>query len=132
MSNELTSMCHDLRDLKNQKEELEAQLKDVNKRIRKLAEQQIPEYMEENEIEKLSVAGVGTVYLTQKVYANVKAENREAFMDWLRETGHEDLIKEQVHPSTLNAFAKEQISEGKELPEVLDARLYPTATLRRS
>ena len=132
MSNELTSMVHELRDLKTQKEELEAQLKDVNKKIRKLAEQQIPEYMEENEIEKLSVAGVGTIYLTQKVYANVKAEDREAFMDWLRSTGHEDLINEQVHPSTLNAFAKEQISEGRELPEVLDARLYPTATLRRS
>lgn len=132
MTNQLTHWAHELRDLKTQKEELEAQLKDVNKKIRKLAEQQIPEYMEENEIEKLSVAGVGTIYLTQKVYANVKAEDREAFMDWLRSTGHEDLIKEQVHPSTLNAFAKEQISEGRELPEVLDARLYPTATLRRS
>lgn len=132
MSNELTTMVHELRDLKTQKEELEAQLKHVNGEIRKLAEHRIPEYMEENEIEKFSVTGVGTVYTQQKVYANVKAENREAFYQWLREHGASELIKETVHPSTLNAFAKEQLTEGKDLPDVLEARIYPTATLRRS
>lgn len=131
MSNELTSMVHDLRDLKDRKEQLEDELKSVNGQIRALAEGKIPEYMEENEIEKFSVTGVGTVYVQQKVYANVKADDREAFFHWLRENGSADLIKETVHPSTLNAFAKEQLSEGKELPDVLDARLYPTATLRR-
>ncbi len=131
MSNELTSMVHELRELKDRKEQLEDELKSVNGQIRALAEGKIPEYMEENEIEKFSVTGVGTVYVQQKVYANVKADDREAFFHWLREHGSADLIKETVHPSTLNAFAKEQLSEGKELPDVLDARLYPTATLRR-
>lgn len=132
MSNQLTDMVVRLRDLKEKKADLETELKAINGAIRNLAEHEIPQYMDENEIEKFSVKDVGTVYTTMKVYANVKAQDREYFMEWLREQGHEDLIKEQVHPSTLNAFAKEQISEGKELPEVLDARLYPTATLRRS
>jgi len=132
MNDELGKMVRELRELRDQKEKLEADLKDVNLSIRKLAEHQIPEYMDEHEIEKLSVSGVGTVYLTTKVYANVKKENQEAFFEWLRETGNEELIREAVHPSTLNAFAKEQLSEGKELPDVLEARLYPTATLRRS
>jgi hypothetical protein len=124
-------MVHDLRDLKDRKEQLEDELKSVNGQIRALAEGKIPEYMQDNEIEKFSVTGVGTVYVQQKVYANVKADNREAFFHWLRENGSADLIKETVHPSTLNAFAKEQLSEGKEIPDVLEARLYPTATLRR-
>ena len=131
MSNELTSMVHDLRDLKDKKEALEDELKGVNAQIRALAEHKIPEYMSENEIEKFSVTGAGTVYVTQKVYANVKADNREAFFQWLREHGSGDLIKETVHPSTLNAFAKEQLTEGKDIPDVLEARIYPTATLRR-
>ena len=131
MSNELTSMVHDLRDLKDKKEALEDELKGVNAQIRALAEHKIPEYMNENEIEKFSVTGAGTVYVTQKVYANVKADNREAFFQWLREHGSGDLIKETVHPSTLNAFAKEQLTEGKDIPDVLEARIYPTATLRR-
>lgn len=131
MSNELTSMVHDLRELKDRKEALEEKLKQINKGIRDLAEQRIPEYMNENEIEKFTVEGVGTCFLTTKVYANVKSEDKDAFFDWLRENGNGDLIKESVHPSTLNAFAKEQLTEGKALPDVLTARLYPTATLRR-
>lgn len=131
MSNQLTSMVHDLRDLKDRKDVLELELKEVNKRIRALSEQEIPEYMDENEIDKISIDGVGTVFLKTKVYANVKADDLNGFFEWLRDNGNGDIIKETVHPSTLNAFAKEQLSEGKELPDMLSARLYPTAQLRR-
>ncbi len=132
MSDTLTKMVKDLRKLKDAKTKAEEKLKELNGGIRRLAEQVIPEYMDENEIEKHSVKGAGTVFLTTKVYANVKAEDKEAFFAELRETGNEALIKETVHPSTLNAFAKEMLSEGKALPKTLTARLYPTANLRRS
>lgn len=132
MSDTLTKMTKDLRKLKDAKQEIEAKLKEINGGIRRLAEQVIPEYMDENEIEKHSVKGVGTIFLVTKVYANVKAEDKEAFFAELREAGNGDLIKETVHPSTLNAFAKEMLSNGKALPETLTARLYPTANLRRS
>ena len=131
MSNQLITMVHDLRNAKDEKEGLETRVKELNKTIRRLAEQEIPEYMDENEIEKLTVEGVGTVYLTTKVYANVKAENKDAFYEWLRENGNAALIKETVYPATLNAFAKEQLGNGVALPDVIDARLYPTANLRR-
>jgi len=131
MSNQLTTMVQELRTAKDEKERLENQVKELNKTIRRLAEQDIPEYMDENDIEKLTVEGVGTVYLTTKVYANVKAENKEAFYEWLRENGNAALIKETVYPATLNAFAKEQLGNGVALPDVIDARLYPTANLRR-
>lgn len=130
--NPLVVMARDLRAKKDRKEVLEAELKELNKGIRELAEQRIPTYMDDNEIEKLSVEGVGTIFLTTKVYANVKAEDREKFFTWLRENGNGDLIKEVVHPQTLNAFAKEQLGNGVSLPDVLDARLYPTANLRRT
>lgn len=130
---QLTNMVKRLRKAKDRKEKLEADLKAVNADIRELTEQKIPTYMEENEIEKHTVAKCGTVFIQTKVYAHVKAENRPKFFDWLREHGNDDLIKETVHPSTLNAFAKEQLSEGKPLPdEIIEARLYPTATLRRT
>ena len=132
MSEQLTEMAKSLRALKDEKEQLEAKLKEVNGGIRKLAEGDIPEYMEDNEIDKVSIEGVGTIYLSTKVYAHVKAENREPFFEWLREHGNGDLIKETVHPSTLNAFAKEQLSEGHALPDqLIDAKLYQTANLRR-
>lgn len=131
MSDQLVAMVRDLRTAKDRKKELEDELKTVNGKIRSLAEHEIPDYMEENDIDKLSVEGVGTCYLTQKVYASVKVDDREGFYEWLRENGNADLIKETVYPATLNAFAKEQLSEGKALPEMCEARLYPTANLRR-
>lgn len=131
MSNQLTAMAHDLYRLKAEKDRLEEELKSVNKQITKLSDTDIPEYMDENEIEKISVEGVGTLFLTTKIYANVKSENKEAFYDWLRETGNGALVQEYVFPASLKAFAKEQLGEGKPLPEILDARLYQSATLRR-
>lgn len=131
MSDKLVAMVRELRAAKDEKAELEAALKVANGTIRDLAEHKIPDYMEDNDIDKLSVDGVGTVFLQQKVYASVKADEREAFYEWLRDNGNGDLVKETVHPSTLNAFAKEQLSEGKALPEMCEARLYPTAMLRR-
>lgn len=132
MTDKLTVMVRELRKAKDAKQTLEAKMKDLNGTIRRLAENEIPDYMDENEIEKHSVKGVGTIYLTTKVYAHVKAEDRETFYKWLREHGSGDLIKETVHPQTLNAFAKEQLGEGVKLPDVLNARLYPTANLRRT
>lgn len=123
-------MVRTLKDLKTEKEKLETDLKDVNSKIRDLAENKIPEYMTDNEIQKMSIDGVGTVFLQTKVYASVKAENKAAFYEWLKKSGNESLIQEYVFPATLNAFAKEQLTSGKALPDELVARLYPTATLR--
>lgn len=132
MSDTLTTMVRELRILKDTKEGLDAKVKSVNLRIRNLAEQRIPDYMDDHEITKHAVKGVGVVFLTTKVYAYVKADDREKFYEELRKGGNGDLIKETVHPSTLNAFAKEMLSSGKALPETLEARFYPTANLRRS
>lgn len=130
MSNRLVSMVHDLSDAKKLKADLAERTKKVNEVIRVLSEKDIPEYMDENEIEKLSVEGVGTVFIQQKVYANVKVADRDRFFAWLREGGNEDLIKEAVNAKQLNSFAKEQLGLGVELPEFLTAKLYPTAQLR--
>lgn len=128
---ELTEMVKKLFSLKEEKAHLEALLKTCNKDIKQLAEREIPEMMEENEIEKFSVQGVGTVSVTNKVFAYVKKEHQDEFFQWLRDHGAEDLIRESVHSSTLNSFAKEQLSEGKELPDYMSTTVIPTASLRK-
>ncbi len=131
MSNKLVSMVHDLADAKKEKEEIAARTKELNEVIRKLSETEIPEYMDENEIEKLSVEGVGTVFIQNKVYANVLVADKPKFFAWLRENDNEDLIKEDVNAKTLGSFAKEQLEAGTELPDFIKARIYPTAQLRK-
>jgi len=129
--NKLTLMAQELRALKDRKEAIAAEEKEVNKRIKALTEHELPEYMEEQDIDKVTIDGVGTLFIQQQVYANVKADNRAGLYDWLRDTGNEAMIVDWVFPQSLKAFCKDQLANGQALPEMVDAHYVPTAMLRR-
>lgn len=131
VNEQLAGYARDLRTLKDRKDSLEEELKEVNEGIRKLAEETIPSYMTDNEIDKISVAGVGTLFTQMKVRAYVKKEDEERFHAWLREQGHDDMIRAYVFPATLAAFAKEQLENGVDLPDYLNAAKVEVAQLRR-
>lgn len=119
------------RELKDNKERLELELKSVNEEIKSIEVEKLPQLMDDNDVTKFTVEGVGTIFQQVKVYAHVKKEDEQKFHDWLRETDNGDLIKNYVFPATLSAFAKEQLEQGEELPEFLTAHKVPTAMLRR-
>jgi seryl-tRNA synthetase len=127
----LISLARELRELKDRKDGLDSELKDVSARIKTIEQTELPTGMDDSEVEKFTVDGVGSIYQQVKVYAYVKKEDEERFHDWLRVNGHEDLIRAYVFPQTLSAFAKEQIEQGVELPEWLNASKVTTAVLRR-
>lgn len=129
---DLSDMARELSDLRETKEGLEEQLKETNKRIKVLTEKDIPEAMDDRDIDKFSVQGVGTIYTQAEVYANVKKDDRPAFYEWLRESGHGEVVVDYVHPSTLKAFVKERLENGEEFPDFVGATVISTARLRRS
>jgi len=131
-NNKLTEFARSLSDLKARKNELEDSLKDVNEQIKTIAENELPRAMEDADIESFRVDGVGTVFLQNKIYVSVLADDREKLYDWLRENGHDDIVKDWVFPQTLTAFAKEQMTEGNPLPDFLKATFIPTAALRKA
>ncbi len=132
MNDTLATLVRQFRELRDRKDELKALVTDNNKALKDLAEAILPEYMEENEIDKITIEGAGTVYVKQELYASVLASDREALYEWLRETGNEDLVKDWVFPATLTAFCKEQLENGKPVPEMVKATKIPTAILRRN
>lgn len=79
----------------------------------------LPDKMEEEKIEKITLAGVGTVSLAKVVRTSIIAGNKEEFHDWLRANEFGELIKETVNSSTLSGFIKEQLNEGNEVPDKL-------------
>lgn len=127
----LTRYAQRLRELTDQKEGLEGQLKEVEAELKLLKTDVIPKTMDENEIEKFSVDGVGTIFTQVRVLAYVKKEDEAQFHAWLRDNGHGDLIREYVFPATLSSFAKEQLESGVELPAFFSASKVETAMLRR-
>ena len=130
-SNKMTVMGQELRELKDRKEALATEEKDINKRLKVLTEVELPEYMEEQEIKKITIDGVGTIYVQQQLHTSVKAEDRPAFHAWLRETGNEDMIKEYVFPQSVKAFFKDELENGKPVPDMVSAHKVPTAMLRK-
>jgi len=133
MSNQrLTILGREFADLKERKARLEAELSETEAELKKISTELLPQAMDENEIEKFTIEGVGTIFPQMKVYAYVKKENEELFHNWLRENGHGDLIKAYVFPATLSSFVKEQLEQGVELPDFLSATKVETAMLRRT
>lgn len=128
---QLIGLARELRDLKDAKEKLDAELKGVNERIQKIEREELVNAMDDAEVEKFTVDGVGTIFQKVNIFAYVKKDDQEAFFDWLRVTDRGDLIKETVHPATLSAFAKELLEAGEEPPPMLSAAKVPTAVLRR-
>ena len=128
----LTDLAKELADLKAQKTEAEALVKSLNKQIIAVAVGKMPELMRDLEIPKFVVDGVGTFYLQDKLEVSVLADDREEVYTWCRENGHKALIVDHIWSRTLNAWAKEQLTEGQPLPEKMKATFIPTTMLRRS
>lgn len=130
--NKLTDMARKLRELKDKKQIMEDDLDIVNHDIKELETQLLPTYMTDNDIDKISIDGVGTVYLNRDVFVHVRAEDRDKLHQWLRDDGNGDVIKEQVAPQTLKALAKARLTEGKALPDFIQAAFVETARIRRA
>ena len=106
-----------------QKAELHKQLEVIKMSI-------IPDKMEDEEIDSLTITDVGRLQLKRDAFVSCLAGNRDALHDWLRQNGHEPLIKEAVHAGTLKAFVKAQIKDGKEYPtDLIKYEAYVKASL---
>lgn len=130
--NEAVMLAKRLAYLRGLKGWIEDWLSDVNKSIEEIAKRQLPKIMEDAEIEKFSLVGVGTVYTRTEVLANIKAEDRSAVYAELAQQGHGDIVVDYIHPKTLTSFVKEQLEKGETVPEKINYTFQQVATIRRS
>ncbi len=87
--------------------------------------------MGDNDIDKVTIEGAGTLFLQTQFYVNVKAGDREALYEALKAGGNEDMVVEYVWPNTLKAWAKDEIFNNRALPEMLTSHEIQTAMIRR-
>ena len=108
-----------LKALRDQKDALEAELKQINMEIDN-ADWHLSNHMAETETQNFTRAGV-MFCLTTKTRANALAGQKEALYDALRAQGFGDLVYETVNANSLSAFVKEQIEANDDaLPEWLN------------
>jgi len=108
-----------LKALRDQKDALEAELKQVNMDIDN-ADKRLANLMADTETQNFTRAGI-MFCLTTKTRASALAGQKEALYDALRAKGFGNLVYETVNANSLSAFVKEQIEANKDiLPEWLD------------
>ena len=107
-----------LKALRERKDELEAELKQVNMDIDN-ADWHLSNLMAETETQNFTRAG--TMFcLTTKTRASAKAGQKDELFAALRGEGFGDMITETVNANSLSSVVKEQIAEnGDVLPDWL-------------
>lgn len=128
----LVGFARELRRLRDQKDDLTAELKEINKGIQNIEELKLPDKMKAMEIDKFSVINVGMIRLISDVRAYIKVDDKDEAFTWLEQIGCADIIKRTIHPQTLVAFVRERLESNLSVHKVFGATPYDKAKLRRS
>jgi predicted nucleic acid-binding Zn-ribbon protein len=112
VNNPIFVLADELKQLRDQKTALEADLKDVNAKI-SATDYKLSELMAEAETQNFTRAGT-MFYLTTTTRAAAEAGMKEDLYAALKENGYGSLVTETVNANSLSAFVRERIEENAE------------------
>ena len=101
--------------MRTEKEMMETELSDINRKYDLLRLNIVPEKMAEEDVTSLTVAGVGRLGVTGDVYAQIT--DKGVAFEWLNDHGHGDLIQPTVNSSSLKALMRQFMKDGTEYPQ---------------
>ncbi|HLO98678.1 MAG TPA: hypothetical protein VK171_08795 [Fimbriimonas sp.] len=129
----LVDLVTAMHGIQTDKNVLEEKLKTLNKEFDFLRITKIPAKMEDDGVDRISVSGVGRVSLTADLHVSVKADQKEAFYQWLDDNGRGDLVQPTVNSSTLKAAVKNMLKSGEEPPvELLNISPFTRASITKA
>ena len=117
-SEKMFELADTLKNLRELKQDLEQQVKDINAKIDE-TDYRLSELMAESETQNFTRSG--TMFcLTTKTRASAVAGSKEELYAALRQQGVGELVYETVNANSLSSFVKEQIGENDDaLPDWL-------------
>jgi hypothetical protein len=111
-----TTLAHFVR-FRDTVKALEAKINDLKKHVDSLSYEILPTLFTNQNIKTITIPDLGRC--TVNVRWSASMPDKEAGMNWLRDTGNDGLIIETVNSMTLSSFAKEMAMNGMPLPEQL-------------
>lgn len=118
---QLRDLCLQMKNLQQRKDTLESELGEINKSLDALRLRDIPELMESLQVKTATFEGMGRVQLAADLYASTREGQKNNAMQWLRDTGYEDMIAETYNASSLKALFRRMIKDGTMPPDELFA-----------
>lgn len=93
----------------------------------------VPDKLEEEDMQNITVKGIGRLGATPQLRVSVLAENREKLQSWMIENGFEDLVGSTINSSTLKGWVREQMDAGAEVPtDLIKIDPFMMATLTKT
>lgn len=118
---DMLSLADKLSELRDGKKEIENFLKEVNSVIDETEQALVNEMLME-EMSSFIRAGKQFI-MVPKTQVSARAGAMPEICAWMKENDLADMVKEQVHPQTLKAWAKETMEEMGALPDDLESLL---------
>lgn len=119
--------------LKNAIDELGADKSVLQKRYDILRHTIVPDKLEEEGMQNVSVKGIGRLGASPMLQVSVLAKNREALEKWFRDNDMAEMVKGTINSSTLKAWVKEQMAAGIDIPDdLIEIRPFMMATLTKT
>jgi hypothetical protein len=124
----LSTFAKEARELSINIEELENNLSAMKQRLQVVTEKEMPDIMMELGMEQIKLT-TGEKLTMKKFYsASIKPELQEAAFKWLRDNGHDSLIKNKVEGS----FGKGEDEKVREIMEKLQSMVPGVFTAKTS
>lgn len=118
MSEAMFELADRLKELRDQKAEVEESLKKINAQIDEV-DYRLSELMAQTETQNFTRAGT-MFYLSSTTRASTVAGRKDDLFAALREQGYGSLVTETVNANSLSSFVREQMAEsGDALPSWL-------------
>tara|TARA_R100000742_G_C4279072_1_gene102840 strand:- start:2298 stop:2867 length:570 start_codon:yes stop_codon:yes gene_type:complete len=97
--NDLTTVASLAKKQKNQEQkvkDLDAELKEAKKELLRISDEEIPNLMTETGLSSFKLDDGSSLEIKSIYGASILVANREKAYDWLRDHGHDDIIKNKV------------------------------------
>lgn len=109
-----------VRKLKDEKKGIEEDLKDINLELEAVCEA-AHELFEEWDLELIKNEH-GRLTIGQDLYAAVN--DRPLAIEWLKQVGLQEILKEDFNWQTINSLLKQRVKEGESLPDEQAIKMY--------
>ena len=112
--NDIPSAVTHFAELRDRTKDLAERVSALQKLVDSLSYEILPTMMGNQNVKTINIENVGRVSVNVRWSATML--NKEAGMQWLRDTGNDGLIIATVNAGTLSSFAKTETLAGKPLP----------------
>jgi len=127
--NTLRELCAEMKALQLRSLDLKAQQTEVRIPLDALRLNKIPELMSALEVKTATFQGIGRVQTTPDLYCSTAKGRKEDAMQWLRDCGLDEMIKESYNASSMKALIRRLIVDGTDVPDFMNVTPFVRASI---